>query len=298
MNHGNETHTFECRFLDESFFEPVLRKFSEAFSDYALPFELDLNRFRNHINLNAIDLSRSVGCFEGDDLIGFSLNGFGKWNGRETVYDAGTGVIPSHRRRGASEAMFAFMVPVFEKAGAEQYLLEVITHNTPAVNLYKKLGFHIERELLFLEAEASLDPRMQLNTEIEVRPMTAAEIVPLSVLWHADPSWQNSNEAIARSEPLKRILGAFLDGQCAGYVVYSKGLGRIAQFVVDARHRAKGIGSRLLTEMEKDLIPGSKMQVINLDTRLVDTVSFFTKRGFRPVLSQYEMIMPLGSFTE
>lgn len=293
MSYGNETHAFECRFLDESFFELLLTKFSEAFSDYALPFELDLKKFRNHINLNAIDLSRSVGCFDGDKMIGFSLNGFGTWQGKETVYDAGTGVIPSHRRRGASEAMFAFMVPIFREAGARQYLLEVITHNTPAVTLYKKLGFSIVRELLFMEAPASLDASGQANDEIEIRPLSAIEIAPLSALWLAEPSWQNSNEAIARSEQLKTILGAFVEGVCAGYIVYSKGLGRIAQFVVDSRFRDKGIGTRLLAEMEKELIPGSKMQVINLDSRLGDTVQFFKNRGFRHVLSQYEMIMPL-----
>jgi ribosomal protein S18 acetylase RimI-like enzyme len=293
MTYGNETHAFECRFLDESFFELLLSKFSEAFADYALPFELDLNKFRNHINLNAIDLSRSVGCFNGEELIGFSLNGFGLWKGEETVYDAGTGVIPAYRRRGASEAMFSFMVPIFKSAGAEQFLLEVITHNTPAVTLYKKLGFEIERELMFMEAPAALHEDTQPNTEIEIRPMTAVEIAPLSALWRAEPSWQNSNEAVARSEQLKTILGAFIDGRCAGYIVYSRGLGRIAQFVVDGRFRDKGIGSRLLTEMEKELTPGSKMQVINLDTALVDTVQFFRNRGFQPVLSQYEMIKPL-----
>jgi ribosomal protein S18 acetylase RimI-like enzyme len=293
MNHRNETHAFECRFLDESYFEILLSKFSAAFSDYALPFELDLVRFRNHINLNAIDLNRSVGCFGGGELIGFSLNGFGLWKGKETVYDAGTGVIPSRRRRGASEAMFDFMIPIFKEARAEQILLEVITHNTPAVSLYKKLGFEISRELMFMEAPAALHEGTQPNTEIEIRPMTAAEIVPLSILWHAEPSWQNSNEAVARSESIKTILGAFIDRQCAGYIVYSKGLGRIAQFVVDTRYRDKGIGSRLLAEMEKELIPGSKMQVINLDTSLTDTIQFFKNRGFQPVLSQYEMIKPL-----
>jgi ribosomal protein S18 acetylase RimI-like enzyme len=293
MNDGNETHAFECRFLNDSYFEILLGRFSEAFSDYALPFDLDLTKFRNHINLNAIDLDRSVGCFHGKDLIGFSLNGFGRWKGKQTVYDAGTGVIPSYRRRGASEAMFRFMVPIFREAGAEQFLLEVITHNTPAVNLYKKLGFKIERELMFMEAPAALNEHTQPNNDIEIRPLTAAQIVPLSALWHADPSWQNSNEAIGRSAQLRTILGAFVGGECAGYIVYSRGLGRIAQFVVDMRFRDKGIGSRLLTEMEREQKPGSKMQVINLDTRLADTVQFFRNRGFLPVLSQYEMIKPL-----
>lgn len=293
MDPGNETPQFACRFLDESYFDVLHEKFVEAFSDYSLPFQLDRGRFRNHINLNAIDLARSVGCFDGDEMIGFSLNGFGPWNGRSTAYDAGTGVIPSRRRRGASEAMFAFMLPIFREAGIEQFLLEVITTNTPAVELYRKLGFRVERELVFMEAPAALDAETRANEAAEIRPMTVDEIVPLSELWHAEPSWQNSNDAVARSEDMKTILGAFIDGRCAGYAVFSKGLGRIAQFVVDERHWGGGIGSRLLKEMEREVIEGEKMQVINLDARLTDTLRFFERRGFREVLRQYEMILPL-----
>ena len=293
MHPRNETPTFECRFLDESYFEILLEKFGEAFSDYARPFELDLVRFRNHINLNAVDLSRSVGCFEEGKMVGFSLNGFGKWNGKETVYDAGTGVIPDRRRLGASEGMFNFMVPVFKAAGIEQYLLEVITHNHPAVNLYQKLGFTIQRELLFMEASAELDPTIRPNPDIEVHRLAPADLRHLSSMWGAHPSWQNSNEAIERSNHLKSIIGAYIDNECAGYIVFSRGLGRIAQFVVDSRFRNKGVGSRLLTEMKAEMTPGAKMQVINLDKVLAETVQFFQNRGFQPILSQYEMVMPL-----
>lgn len=290
MDLGNETPMFECRFLDESYFEALLGKFGEAFSDYARPFELDLVKFRNHINLNAVDLSRSVGCFEDGELIGFSLNGFGRWKGKETVYDAGTGVIPNRRRLGASEAMFRFMVPHFKGEGIEQFLLEVITNNAPAVSLYKKLGFEIERELVFMEAPASLSRDTRPNEDIDLRSMTARDLNQMKALWDARPSWQNSNEAIARCEHLKTILGAFIDDECVGYAVYSKGLGRIAQFAVDSRFRRKGVGSRLMIEMQEELMPDSKMQVINLDKVLTETVEFFKNRGFQVALSQYEMV--------
>lgn len=293
MTRGNETPSFCCRFLDESYFNVLLLKFREAFSDYAHQFDLDSDRFRNHLALNAVDLDRSVGCFDGDLMVGFSLNGFGDWNGRPTVYDAGTGVIPPHRRRGASEAMFRFQIPVFREAGIEQYLLEVITHNDPAVHLYKKLGFRIERELVFMEANGSLTPENCPTDAVEVRVIGSDDLDRLSALWNTAPSWQNSNEAVARSGPLRRILGAFIEGGCVGYVAYSTGLGRIAQFAVDTNHRRKGIGSRLLAEMQSELTPGEKMQVINLDKKLTDAVRFFERRGFHIALTQYEMIMPL-----
>ncbi len=144
-----------------------------------------------------------------------------------------------------------------------------------------------------MEAPAQIDPDTRPNNEIEVRRMTAADLSRWEERWDAQPSWQNSNDAITRCEAARTILGAFIDGECAGYAVFTNGLGRIAQFMIDRRFRKIGIASRLLMEMQADLTPDSKMQVINLDHVLTDTVQFFEKRGFRKVLAQFEMHMTL-----
>lgn len=293
MHGRNETSGFNCRFLNEDYFSILLEKFIEAFSDYERPFEFDEDRFRNHIVLNAIDLSRSVGCFRGDELVGFSLNGFGMWNGKPTVYDAGTGVVPNERRAGASEAMFDLMIPALKAAGAEQMLLEVITTNDPAVNLYKKLGFEIQRELLLLEAPDRLKISGERNMNIAIRRMPAAKLSSFSDFWDGTPSWQNSNEAIVRSERMKTILGAFLGERCVGYLVFSSGLGRVAQFAVDKNYRRHGVGDRLLMAMQDDTAKDCKMQVLNIDSAVTETVQFLLSRGFETALSQFEMIKPL-----
>lgn len=293
MHERNETSVFDCRFLSDDHLSLLLSRFVEAFADYSHPFDFNDGRFRNHIMLNAVDIRRSVGCFHGRELIGFSLNGFGQWNGISTVYDAGTGVIPEHRRRGASDAMFEMMIPLFKESGVEQFLLEVIATNHPAVNLYKKLGFEIQRELLLLEAPGPLRIGAEPNREIAVRRITAADISSLALSGEGKPSWQNSNEAIQRSERMKTILGAFIAERCIGYIAFSSGLGRVAQFVVDKNCRSLGIGTRLLMEMQADLGEGSKMQVLNIDNAMTDCVQFLLNRGFERVLSQYEMIKTL-----
>ena len=293
MVFGNETPSFTCRFLNESHFDLVLEKFLQAFSDYPHRFDFDSVRFRNHINLNAVDLNRSVGCFHNGEMVGFTLNGFGDWNGIPTVYDAGTGVVPEMRRRGVSKAMFEFMLPAFKVAGAKQLLLEVIVGNLPAVEFYKKLGFKVNRDLLLLEAPPDLKIRARLNPDIEVRPVQAADLDDLTGLWDGNPSWQNSNAAVRRSEPNKTILGAFLAGKCLGYIVFSTGLGRIAQLFVDRPYRTQGVATRLLAAMGTEMKPDAPMQVLNIDKSLTGSVRFFRDLGFREVLAQHEMIKPL-----
>src|SRR5205807_2562 len=111
--------------LDEAYFSRLYDAFILAFSDYVVPFALTEVQFRNHIVLNAVDLDSTIGCVDGENLIGFSLNGFGEWLGKSTVYDAGTGVIPDFRRQGVSQKMFDLMLPIFKEKGVEQCLLEV-----------------------------------------------------------------------------------------------------------------------------------------------------------------------------
>lgn len=292
MPERNETAPLNCRFLSDDHFAILHEKFLEAFSDYALPFQLTEAQFRNHIVLNAVDLDSSVGCFDGDQLVGLTLNGFGMWNAISTVYDAGTGVVPHYRRRGISEAMFDTMLPVFKERGYEQCLLEVITTNDPAVSLYKKLGFQTVRELLLLQ----LDEPFKVGhsrSDVEVRELSNLDTKLFGTFWDGRPSWQNSNDAVSRSMKVRKILGAFIEGRCVGYVTYSAGFGRISQFAVDRNFRRQGIGTRLLLEMSSDTPETNKLQVINIDSSITEAVDFFRNRGFKKVLGQYEMIKTL-----
>jgi len=268
--------------------------FIEAFSDYVFPFALTETQFKNHINLNAVDLCRTVGYFEAGRLLGFSLNGFGPWNGRSTVYDAGTGVIPSARRKGISEAMFDFMLPIFASQGVEQCLLEVITTNMPAVTLYDKLGFRPARELMLLQCDGSINSSAPSDSaEVEIREITDPDWTLLSQFWDGTPSWQNSIAAISRSRDLKRILGAYVDSRCVGYIVFSSNFGRAAQIAVCQEYRNQGIGTALLKRMQEETTEGYSLQVINIDKSLTDAVTFFVNRGFYERLTQYEMVRAL-----
>ncbi|HEX6124480.1 MAG TPA: GNAT family N-acetyltransferase [Pyrinomonadaceae bacterium] len=292
MHMTNETSRPECRFLRASDFDAIHKAFIDGFSDYIVKFELTPRQFQNHIRLNAVDLERSAGCFEGGRLVGLSLNGFGDWDEKPTVYDAGTAVLPESRRQGISRAMFQWMIPQFKDDGFQQFLLEVISHNKPALRLYEQLGFERTRELLLLEATTLIGPERGLPDGIEIREIHRHETIPFASFWDGMPSWQNSLEAVERSMKMKRVFGAFEGNKCVGYIVFSAGLGRLAQLAVDRTYRRKGIGTGLLREMQKDA-GDQKLQVINLDESMTESVVFFQNRGFTKLLGQFEMIMPL-----
>lgn len=290
MDPGNETALRHCRFLSEDYFSRLYKAFIEAFSDYVVPFALTEAQFRNHINLNAVDLDRTVGCLAGDRVVGFSLNGFGYWSGKLTAYDAGTGVVQDHRRQGVSEAMFDLMLPEFRQNGIEQFLLEVVTTNTGAIGLYEKLDFHPVRELSLLQCDGVITGLPGTPDDLEMREITQPDWQLLATFWDCMPSWQNSVEAVERSRNMKRILGAFDAERCVGYVVFSAKFGRVAQFAVDKGYRNRGVGTALLRSMHAETAEGFSLQVINLDRSLTPAMDFFRNRGFYERLSQHEMI--------
>jgi ribosomal protein S18 acetylase RimI-like enzyme len=294
MPNGNETGFKPCRFLNDAYFTQIHSTFIEAFSDYALPFAQTEQQLRNHLKLNAVDLMRSAGYVDNDSLIGFSLTGFGYWEGRLTAYDVGTGVVPHRRREGISRRMFELMIPVFKRDGVEQFLLEVITSNAPAVGLYKHLGFETTRELALLECDEKAAVDVKEPADIFIGTMAdPPDWRLLSTFWDGDPSWQNSIDAIGRSQKVKRILGAYSGGRCVGYIVFSSVFGRVAQIAVDRAFRRRGIATALMLAMQSVMAEGYSMQVINIDKTITSAMSFFAARGFLERVTQYEMTKKL-----
>jgi len=282
-----------CCFLGEEHFAALFDTFTEAFSDYVYPFALTESQFRNHLTLNGVDLGRTAGCFADGRLVGFSLNGFGDWNGTPTVYDAGSGVIPSYRRRGICESMFDMMLPALKAEGIRQCLLEVITSNTAAISLYEKLGFRITRELSLLQCDGELRTPTAVSFHLEIRAIPEPDWELFSGFWEGTPSWQNSPAAIDRSRGNKTVKAAYSQGQCVGYIIYSSKFGRAAQLAVERTHRSHGVATALLKAMRDDTADGYSMQVINIDKGLPRAMQFFKSHGFYERLAQYEMVLPL-----
>lgn len=289
---ANKTASWECRFLDDSYFDVLFEVFNKAFSDYDLHVYLTEQQFRNHLALNSVDLRDSVGVFVDGTLSGFTLNGSGDWRGMPTVYDAGTGVLPEFRRRGIGLYMFEEMMPIFIARGMKQVLLEVIQTNHRAIGLYLKLGFTTVRELSLLEEVNGLNFDHP-NQDVVIGSAFEPDWEVFSTFWDGEPSWQNTIDAMERSRSNKELLTARIDGRIVGYVIFSTKVGRVAQIAVSREMRRKGIGTRILLEMAKRTDDGRRMSIINVDTQLEDDIKFFNNRGFIEKMRQFEMVRQL-----
>lgn len=278
-------------FLNNTPVDTLHQAFLSAFADYQVDMRMPLEDFEFRLRRDGVDTAISVGAFDDDQLVGFCLNGSGTWQSEPTVYDAGTGVLQQHRGKGIAAEMFRFMNPQLKERGFSRYLLEVLTSNEPAVNLYRRLGFTETRRLAVFRTPT----RPSFNTD------AVAEIVRVEVpdwkmyqtLWSGYPSWQNSIEAVQRVVDTTATVECHVDHRCVGYGVVSKTSGQLIQLAVDPRYRRRGLASKLLDVLQDCVTSSASIKVNNVDENLKDATAFFEAVGFRLVLEQYEMILNL-----
>lgn len=276
------------RFLRKEDFTAIHKTFLEAYSDYVVKFQLTEVQLENHIAQNAVEFEKSVGAFADGEMIGVTLNGFGVWNGKKTIYDAGTGVVPNYRRKGAGRAMFDFMMPKFKENGIDQILLEVISHNEKAAQLYRSLGFEETRRLVFFEQNGAI--KAEKHAGFEIREIEKPDWNLLESFCDAHPSWQNSAASIKRTISRKNIVGAYLEKRLIGFGIVFSRSGTIAQLAVDRAFRGRGIALNILAEIRKRVDEKTKLRFSNVDENLHGLGRFMKKCGFKEFLSQIEMI--------
>ena len=262
------------RTLAHGDFDTIVACFNEAFSDYAVAFSMTAPQLREICARRGVVLDLSIGAFDGERLVGFTLNGFDG----ETAYDSGTGVVPSHRREGLARAMMERIIPPLRDAGARRYVLEVIESNTRAVALYESVGFTTTRPLTCWKYERAG------AGNAEIRPI---ELEQLENFRDVEPSWQNSGAAIRRARDPRVILGAFDGELLAGYAVVFPRTHDLAQLAVRRTHRRRGFGSALLARAASEA--EGTVRILNVDARDDGIEAFLRARGAEQFVRQREM---------
>jgi ribosomal protein S18 acetylase RimI-like enzyme len=272
-------HSLESLPRDE-----IHRAFLRAFADYSVPIEASAEQLAEMHRRRGVDHELSFGAFEGGELVGFTFNGLGTWDGCLAGYDAGTGVVPHARGRGLAARLMGRSLERLQQAGATTYVLEVIQSNTSAFKVYERLGFRITRELLCWSVDEVPQP---------ATPAIAVETglsIPDPPMRDWSPSWQNSDESIARASEPRTILTARRDGEDVGYAVLFES-GDLAQLAVAPGERRRGIGTALCHAARGR--SARPLRIINTDARDSGTTRFLESLGGSELVRQFEMTIAL-----
>ena len=289
MKSKQATETVAYRFLTIADSDSLYHCFVAAFSDYEVDMRMSQDQFTQRMVRDGVQLELSVGAFSANEMIGFCINGVGPWQGHNTVYDAGTGVVPQHRGRGVGKEMFDFMAPPLREAGFYQYLLEVIDSNLPALSLYRKLGFHETRKLAVFRSEVPVETASE-SIGVELGDVQKPDWRFYQSFWDGNPSWQNSIESIERIVKGKCVVGARLNDEYIGYGIVSELSGNVLQLAVARGYRRGGVGTAILAALQNKVSSGEPLKVNNIDFDLEGSLAFYQASGFKLALSQYEMI--------
>ena len=274
--------------------ERIYDAFVNAFSDYVEPFNLSFEQLKYMIERRGFNLDLSFGAFNKNELVGFTLNGIGDWNGILTAYDTGTGIIKEFRKKGIATKLFNESLPVLRENNIAQYLLEVIRTNTSAYELYRKAGFEVTREFDYFVStkDKIVINKNMLNEEFKIKEIKYPDWELFKTFWDYIPSWQNSIDSINRKLEYFIILGIFEKDNVAGYGIVEKETGDIPQLCIAKKFRRKGLATtlfyHLLQYSEKD-----EIKIINTPKTFYPFKKFATSINLKAGLGQYEMLLKL-----
>ncbi|MGE0019871.1 MAG: GNAT family N-acetyltransferase [Draconibacterium sp.] len=271
--------------------EKIHEAFIDAFSEYEVPIDMPLNKLQEMMVTRDLNPDWSVGCFDGDLLVGFILTGYRKINGQKVCYDGGTGVIKAYQRKGIGEMLLKELLLILRKEQVHQFVLEVLENNTPAIKLYQNHGFAKTRKLECFEiGKNELRPVPDRSFGITVtNPATLFQYEELYRLY--PPTWQNENQSVMNVSESYTCVSLSCTSKILGYGFIHKTKGDIPQIGILEEWKHWGLEAHLIAELAKHT-ESEKIIVLNVEAEnyLGETLN---KLGFRNSVNQWEMALKM-----
>jgi len=261
-----------------------------AFSDYQVPMSLSFTDFERMMRGRGLVSKFSVGAFDGEKLVGFSLTGLRLQNGFLTAYDIATGIAPGFRRQGISGEVFKREMAILKSNHVVQYLLEVLKENVPAIRLYQRQGFQIQRGFSCFQIDHR---RLTLRSQYQAEKIAVINWGQAKAFWDFEPSWQNSAASVSATPEEFVNVVVRIHGEIAGYGISDSQTGNIPQLAVSPQFRRLGIGTSILAELKTSTV-AERIRVLNIEEPNDTVIKFLTVLGFENYVSQFEMILHIN----
>ena len=279
--------------LQEVPIQHIADTFNLAFSDYVVPMHFTEAQLKEKLLRDGINLEHSVGAFAEGKLVGYILQGIGTWEGKNTAYNGGTGVVPAYRGRKLTQQLYEYSFPRLQEVGVEQCLLEVLQTNQPAVKTYRALGFKPTRKLISYKGTFSrtLPAEKENNPAIRIQKVSSIDWPKLKNFWDYSPSWQYSIDALQRVRHVTKLYEVTANNNLIGYGAVNQNTNRIAQFAIAPAFRRKGLGIQLFRELIAGLT--GPVVIMNVAEDNLATNQFLVAGGLHPYITQIEMVLGL-----
>ena len=192
--------------------------------DYMVPMPMNSARLVEYINSYDVNLDHSFVAMEGDDLRGVAMLGVRS----DRTWITRLGVVPSTRRGGVGEALMRSLLDRSATLGIDFTMLEVIKNNTPAHELFRKLGFYEIGELLILRRAPS--KKLIEPVIADARRLERYEALDLVGYDRGTQPWTNQSESMSNAQDISGLYLTLQDGS-QGWVVYQRQKFTLTHFI-------------------------------------------------------------------
>lgn len=263
-----------------------------AFKGYFVELPDDVEYWAGRMRAARYRPDLSFGCWEGEEMMGFILNGIDTYHGVRTAFNTGTGVFEEYRGLAVVDRIYEHALPLLREAGIEQCALEVIVVNHRAIRVYERIGFKTARRVCCFRGEIPLK-----DTGVMVREVPFLDIAVLPGRELDD--WENCNEGISAVLDLLKICAVEWQGRTVGHFAINPQSGLMSRAeVLDPEDK----------EAWKHLIQGAAMvsqkrsgeaneralvRMNNVDISRNDLRLGFLAAGMTNPIDQFEMVMEI-----
>jgi ribosomal protein S18 acetylase RimI-like enzyme len=244
---------YSAKMLNELTFDQALHIWNEGFKGYLVDVAMTLDAFIARIAKENLSISKSIVAFDGNKPVGILLNGIQELNGIKTAWNGGTAVAPEYRKKGVGKFLVETTEEINRAEGVEVATLEAISENTPAIELYKKMGYEITDSLLWMSHEGDLNFEEAIQ-HFSFKKGCAHDILSLDIYNFDIKPWQTEWFNIKDAELL--ILSDPASNKNVGYFLYRRVLDKNGIQIATVLYQGRAANER--TDQKEIILSGLK----------------------------------------
>lgn len=206
-------------------YEELTDAYNHTRVDYIVPMPMNSARLREYVETYDVDMEASAVAVDGNEILGLAMLGIRE----KRAWITRLGVIRSKRRRGAGWTLVTHLIQKASEKKAAYIIIEVITDNVPAYNLFIKKGFRETRQLLVLRRPPG-PPKIE-PPEAQVEAVDYSGAVALLKKRGSTPSWIDEFESLINAGNLSGLYATLPDGS-EGWLVYQNTVFQLSRLVL------------------------------------------------------------------
>lgn len=192
--------------------------------DYLVPMPMNMAKMAEYIQIYDIDLASSFVAMDGETMVGLGMLGVRS----DRAWITRLGVLPTGRRQGVGLGLMQSLQGAAERLGRDFLILEVIKNNTPAHQLFLKLGFRQVGELVVLRRPPGPTATFAKGKATWLNRTQALALLDTRTKL---PPWTNQTESLTNAPDVFGLSVTLPDGE-SGWLVFQRQRFALSRFVV------------------------------------------------------------------